>query len=207
MTLGKKYMFVFIRNCTFALSILAIPTVALAEVDIAEAIAGLEKAQADLAKARQELEIARNELIQAKQDVIKKQEKVSAKAPSKSIGSSITDKLDSLRGNYDPTQEDVEDFEFTTVLRKDSPEFVLGKETGPNIAITAQDDPDLKFFLGIRYMGTAEYSSREPAGGAAADSEWDFYVMIERIRMIEEKTILMLVMLKLPSRRCGVIRF
>lgn len=77
--------------------------------------------------------------------------------------------------NVRATRDDIEDFQFTSVLRKDSPEFVLGKETGPNIAIASEDDPDMKFFLGIRYMGTGEYSSSEPISGGPSDSEWDFY--------------------------------
>jgi len=43
-----------------------------------------------------------------------------------------------------------------SVIRKDSPQFPLGKETGPNIKIRAFDNPDMYIKLGVRLQGTFE---------------------------------------------------
>jgi len=42
------------------------------------------------------------------------------------------------------------------VIRDSSPNFLLGKETGPNIKIRAFDNPDMYVKLGIRLQGTFE---------------------------------------------------
>lgn len=63
----------------------------------------------------------------------------------------------------------------TKSLRKDSPTFLLGKETGPNMRVTSEDNPDLGFYLGVRFMGTAEYSSSRGSDGRISEGDWDFY--------------------------------
>jgi len=70
----------------------------------------------------------------------------------------------------------------TKAVRKDSPTFILGQETGPNIKITSQDNPELKFHLGVRFQGSAEYAnSRADDGGGFGDGEWDFFA--RRVRL------------------------
>ena len=72
-------------------------------------------------------------------------------------------------------------FELVTTERKDSPEFLLGKETGPNLKIRSQDNPDLAFQLGVRFMGTAEYSNTRGDDGDFGRGDWDFYA--RRVRL------------------------
>lgn len=63
----------------------------------------------------------------------------------------------------------------TKSLRKDSPNFLLGKETGPNMRVTSEDNPDLGFYLGVRFMGTAEYANSRKSSGSFGQGDWDFY--------------------------------
>ncbi|MBT8343948.1 MAG: hypothetical protein KJO45_04450, partial [Sulfurovum sp.] len=43
-----------------------------------------------------------------------------------------------------------------TIERKDSPEFLLGKETGINMKFKAQDNPDMWLKAGVRIQATFE---------------------------------------------------
>ncbi len=62
--------------------------------------------------------------------------------------------------------------------KEGSPDFYLGKETGPHLHIRSPENKDLSFSLGIRFMGTAEYKSEDVPEG---DDSWDFYA--RRVRL------------------------
>lgn len=56
-----------------------------------------------------------------------------------------------------------------TIERKDSPEFLLGKETDINMKFQAQDDPDMWLKAGVRIQGTFENKKTDYADPAKAD--------------------------------------
>jgi len=76
---------------------------------------------------------------------------------------------------------DIPKIELTETIRAGSPDFILGKETGPNIKIRSQDNPDLRFHLGIRFQGTAEYSNTRANDGDFGDGDFDFFA--RRVRL------------------------
>lgn len=54
-----------------------------------------------------------------------------------------------------------EEKKHNTVENPDSPEFLLGKETGPNMKVNAFDNPDMWLKLGVRVQGTFENKKRD----------------------------------------------
>ena len=52
-----------------------------------------------------------------------------------------------------------------------SPEFLLGKSTRPNMEIQSQDNPEMKFNLGLRFMGSFETISKS----TGTQRTYDFY--------------------------------
>ncbi|WP_345969683.1 hypothetical protein WCX72_10235 [Sulfurimonas sp. HSL1-6] len=64
-----------------------------------------------------------------------------------------------------------------TVENGDSPEFLLGKETAPNMKFTASDNPDMWLKLGVRIQGTFENYQRDYEDAAKSDTDnWDAYL-------------------------------
>ncbi len=57
-----------------------------------------------------------------------------------------------------------------TIERKDSPEFLLGKETDINMKFQAQDDPDMWLKAGVRIQGTFESKETDYVDPAKADT-------------------------------------
>ncbi|NPA51493.1 MAG: hypothetical protein GXO22_01210 [Aquificae bacterium] len=57
---------------------------------------------------------------------------------------------------YTSFATDIDLKKHATVINQESPEFLLGKETLPNIKIRAFDNPDMYINLGIRLQGTFE---------------------------------------------------
>lgn len=57
-----------------------------------------------------------------------------------------------------------------TILKKDSPEFLLGKETHINMKFVPQDAPDMWFKAGVRIQGTMESKSTDYVDPAEADT-------------------------------------
>lgn len=57
-----------------------------------------------------------------------------------------------------------------TIERKDSPEFLLGKETDINMKFQAQDDPDMWLKAGVRIQATFENKETDYANPATADT-------------------------------------
>jgi len=63
------------------------------------------------------------------------------------------------------------------VIRKDSPVFLLGKETHPNMKIRAFDNPDMYVKLGIRLQSTFENYKVDYKNPTKTDKEiWDAYL-------------------------------
>jgi hypothetical protein len=58
-----------------------------------------------------------------------------------------------------------------TVINEKSPDFLLGKETAPNMKFRAFDDPDMWIKLGVRLQGTFQNVQSEKDG-----SSWDFFL-------------------------------
>lgn len=56
-----------------------------------------------------------------------------------------------------------------TIVREDSPEFLLGKETDINMKFQAQDNPDMWFKAGIRIQGTFENKETDYTDPTKAD--------------------------------------
>jgi len=76
-----------------------------------------------------------------------------------------------------------------TVENPDSVEFLMGKETGPNMKFTASDNPDMWIKLGVRIQGTFEnykrdYSSTQEATNGKEDTNnWDAYLRRTRLEV------------------------
>ncbi len=67
------------------------------------------------------------------------------------------------------------------VIKKNSPEFLLGKETGPNMVVRPFDNPDMYMKFGVRVMGTFEHQEQDYADPAKMDEDfWDAY--LRRVR-------------------------
>ncbi len=71
-----------------------------------------------------------------------------------------------------------------TVENPKSVEFLMGKETGPNMKFTASDNPDMWIKLGVRIQGTFENWKRDYADPAEADTDnWDAYLRRTRFEI------------------------
>jgi len=76
-----------------------------------------------------------------------------------------------------------------TVENPDSVEFLLGRETGPNMKISAFDNPDMWIKLGVRLQGTFEnyqrdYTPTQEANNNKVDSDvWDAYLRRTRFEV------------------------
>ena len=70
-----------------------------------------------------------------------------------------------------------------TVENRDSVEFLLGKETGPNMKINAFDNPDMWVKLGVRIQGTFENWKTDYAGATADTDNWDAYLRRTRFEI------------------------
>ncbi len=82
------------------------------------------------------------------------------------------------------TTEKVKESPVITVENPDSVEFLLGKETGPNMKFTASDNPDMWIKLGVRVQGTFENWQTDYADPAVADTNnWDAYLRRTRFEI------------------------
>ena len=73
---------------------------------------------------------------------------------------------------------------YPKVENADSIEFLLGRETGPNMKIHAFDNPDMWIKLGVRLQGTFENYQRDYADAAKADTDvWDAYLRRTRFEV------------------------
>ena len=71
-----------------------------------------------------------------------------------------------------------------TVINQKSPEFLLGKETHPNLKIRAFDNPDMYIKLGIRLQGTFENYKKDYADPTKEDiNTWDAYLRRTRFEI------------------------
>jgi opacity protein-like surface antigen len=71
-----------------------------------------------------------------------------------------------------------------TVENADSIEFLMGKETGPNMKFTASDNPDMWIKLGVRVQGTFENWKTDYAVAAEPDTNnWDAYLRRTRFEI------------------------
>jgi len=71
-----------------------------------------------------------------------------------------------------------------TVENPDSVEFLMGKETGPNMKFTAADNPDMWIKLGVRIQGTFENWRTDYTDPAKADTDnWDAYLRRTRFEV------------------------
>ncbi|BDY13803.1 porin family protein [Hydrogenimonas cancrithermarum] len=67
------------------------------------------------------------------------------------------------------------------VVDRKSPDFLLGKQTGPNMKIRAFDNPDMWVKLGVRLQGTFENRQTDYNDVTEADTDlWDAY--LRRVR-------------------------
>jgi hypothetical protein len=70
------------------------------------------------------------------------------------------------------------------VINKKSPDFPLGKETGPNIKITAFDNPDMYIKVGVRIQATFENYKVDYKDPAKEDIDtWDAYLRRTRLEI------------------------
>ena len=73
---------------------------------------------------------------------------------------------------------------FPKVLSSDSPDFLLGQETAPNMKIQAFDNPDMWIKLGIRLQGTFENYQRNYEANSMTDTDvWDAYLRRTRFEV------------------------
>jgi len=73
---------------------------------------------------------------------------------------------------------------YITIERKDSPNFLLGKETHPNIKIRAFDNKDMYVKVGVRVQGTFEnYKVEDKATGDTKIDNWDAYLRRARLEI------------------------
>lgn len=70
-----------------------------------------------------------------------------------------------------------------TIERKDSPEFLLGKETDINMKFKAQDDPDMWLKAGVRIQATFENKDVNYAGTKADTTLQDAYLRRTRFEV------------------------
>ena len=63
-----------------------------------------------------------------------------------------------------------------TVINPASPNFLLGRETGPNMKFSATDNPDMWLKLGVRLQGTFEHYDEQYNDGTPDAEGWDFYM-------------------------------
>ena len=70
-----------------------------------------------------------------------------------------------------------------TIERKDSPEFLLGKETGINMKFKAQDNPDMWLKAGVRVQATFENKKTDFAGATADKTLQDGYLRRARFEV------------------------
>ncbi len=70
-----------------------------------------------------------------------------------------------------------------TVENPKSVEFLMGKETGPNMKIQAFDNPDMWIKLGVRLQGTFENWNTDYADGSASTNNWDAYLRRTRFEV------------------------
>ncbi|NPA53810.1 MAG: hypothetical protein GXO21_04000 [Aquificae bacterium] len=71
-----------------------------------------------------------------------------------------------------------------SVINQKSPEFLLGKETGPNIKIRAFDNPDMYIKVGIRIQGTFENYKVDYKDPTKSDIDtWDAYLRRTRLEI------------------------
>jgi hypothetical protein len=61
-----------------------------------------------------------------------------------------------------------------TILNQNSPDFLLGKATLPNMKFTASDDPDIWIKFGVRVQGTFQNVQNHWATGD--EGYWDFFL-------------------------------
>ena len=52
-------------------------------------------------------------------------------------------------------------WDVTSVVDTKSPHFLLGQQSGPNMKIVAQDNPDMYLKLGVRFQGTFEHKRKD----------------------------------------------
>lgn len=79
--------------------------------------------------------------------------------------------LTSLIIVFSSTFVSAKELPLTEVATNDSVQFPWGVETGPNIKIRSNDNPDLSAKFGIRFQGAAQWN--DPSGATA--SSFDFY--------------------------------
>ena len=73
---------------------------------------------------------------------------------------------------------------YPKVENPDSVEFLMGKETGPNMKIYAFDNPDMWIKLGVRIQGTFENWKTDYVDPAEADTNnWDAYLRRTRFEI------------------------
>lgn len=90
----------------------------------------------------------------------------------------MADKIETLEAKeVKKTNKDI------TIERKDSPEFLLGKETDINMKFQAQDNPDMWLKAGVRIQGTFENKKTEYADGSADKTLQDGYLRRTRFEI------------------------
>jgi len=71
-----------------------------------------------------------------------------------------------------------------TVINPESPNFLLGQETEPNLKFTATDNPDMWIKLGVRLQGTFENYQRDyKLAGKEDTNNWDAYLRRTRFEV------------------------
>jgi len=70
-----------------------------------------------------------------------------------------------------------------TIERKDSPEFLLGKETHINMKFKAQDNPDMWLKAGVRIQGTFENKETKELSTGATNTLQDAYLRRTRFEI------------------------
>lgn len=70
-----------------------------------------------------------------------------------------------------------------TIERKDSPEFLLGKETGINMKFKAQDNPDMWLKAGVRIQGTFENKETKDLSTGETNTLQDGYLRRTRFEI------------------------
>lgn len=73
--------------------------------------------------------------------------------------------------------------EYITIVREDSPEFLLGKETDINMKFQAQDNPDMWLKAGVRIQGTFESKETKDLLSGQTETLQDAYLRRTRFEI------------------------
>lgn len=140
--------------------------------------------QTELAELKQQMAamMKKIERLEAEQAKKTKQTKVATKTQKKQTKQTkVATKTQKKQEKQEHVVEKKKEKEYITIVREDSPEFLLGKETDINMKFQAQDDPNMWFKAGIRLQGTFENKETKDLATGETSTLQDAY--LRRVRL------------------------